>query len=207
MTISQIHSVQQYLEELQRLSVDLPFGERTELVASIQEHLADAEARGELSAALSRLGTPAEVARAAHADSLAAPSPKPVPWGAWSVLIALAGTIVGFTLLGATLSVTARFDEDADWNLHPALALLAVVAGALTGILVSVVIVGSRRWRPSQKVSLIALWVGVMLLALIGYEVAAAAAPGVGFAIAGLQILLGGLAVLAAVPLTLRTTR
>jgi hypothetical protein len=128
-------------------------------------------------------------------------------WVTWATTAVLAATIIGFTLLGALMSITARFDDDADWNLHPALVLMAVGLGAIVGILVSVVVIASRGWRVPERFALVGLWLGALVLAFLGSAIAAAAAPGVGFLIAGAQLLLGGLGVLAALALALRATR
>jgi hypothetical protein len=198
MSVSREDPVRSYLDRLGRLTADLPVGERAELVASIEEHLDEARSRGELPAALARIGAPEDVARAARGDSPSAPSSASGSWMIWAALVPLAATIAGFTLLGAVLSITARFDEDADWNVHPLLVLLATGGG---------VMVVHRGWRVPEKIALVGLWLGALVLAFAGSEIALALPAGAGFAIAAVQLLLGGIGVLTAVALALRAAR
>jgi hypothetical protein len=207
MSVSHDDPVRAYLERLGRLTADLPDGERAELLSSIEEHLAEAQSRGELPAALARIGAPEDVARAARGDSLSAPAAASGSWMIWAALVPLAATIAGFSLLGAVLSITARFDEDADWNVHPLLVLLAAAGGVIVGLLVTVVVVVHRGWRVPEKIALVGLWLGALALAFAGSEIALALPAGAGFAIAAVQLLLGGVGVLAAVALALRAAR
>jgi hypothetical protein len=207
MSVSREDPVRSYLDRLDRLTADLPLGERAELVASIEEHLDEARSRGELPAAFARIGAPEDVARAARGDSPSAPSSASGSWMMWAALVPLAATIAGFTLLGAVLSITARFDEDADWNVHPLLVLLATGGGVIVGLLVTVVVVVHRGWRVPEKIALVGLWLGALVLAFAGSEIALALPAGAGFAIAAVQLLLGGIGVLTAVALALRAAR
>jgi uncharacterized membrane protein len=208
MKASTTNPVQKYLKQLGRVTSDLPNEERAELLSNIAEHLADAESRNELPATLAALGTPEEVANEARMNSVSPASKgSSSTWATWAILTLLVGTIAGFTLLGAMLAVTARFDEDADWNLHPALVIFAVIAGTIAGLATSVAVIASHRWKAAEKVALVALWVASLLVAFFGSELALVTPAGTGFFIAGAIILLGALEALAAIALTLRAVQ
>ena len=125
-------------------------------------------------------------------------------WLVWVALGATVAAVIGWTGSGALLAVTARFDADADWNLHPALAMAGVLAATMAGVVATVVALSSRRLGLRAGLLLTLLWLGVAVLAGGGYSLSLAAPPGVGFVVAAGLVVTGVLAVVAAVAVATR---
>lgn len=190
-----------YLDQLARLTTDLPAAARDDLLAGIEEHMRESAARGELSESLVRLGPPEAVAASAR-DGDAAPSaaaasdaPRPARWMLWLGAAVIAATIGGFLALGALTAFTAHFDEDADWNVHPALVLFAALAGLMAGLFGSVLVIASRAWTVRERLVLIGAWIAAVVLAVVAEELTAAGPLGTGFVSAPLALLVGALGV------------
>jgi hypothetical protein len=85
--------------------------------------------------------------------------------------------------------------------------IFAVVAGTIAGLVTSVAVIASHRWKAAEKVALVVLWVASLLVAFFGSELALVTPAGTGFFIAGAIVLLGALEALAAIALTLRAAQ
>lgn len=208
MTTTQSEQARGYLRRLTELTRDLPREVRDDLLAGIEEHLNEAEARGEVSAAVVRLGSPDEVAASAMAEAgREMPARGDGEWLVWLSAIVLAGTVAGFACLGALAAFTAHFDDDADWNLSPALVFFAAVAGLLAGIFGTVVTWVSRWWAARDKVLLPILWLAALILAVAAVEIGGLLPVELSWLISGLLLLLGALGVVVVIDRAVRTIR
>ena len=197
-----------YLQKLAERTGRLPTESREQLLASIEERLNEAEARDEVAATIVRLGSPDEVAASAFAAVASVRSRRRGDeWVVWLSAIVVAATIVGFACLGALLAVTAHFDEDADWNVHPALVLFAAGAGLLAGAFGTIITWASRRWSTRDKTFLTGLWVAAMILAVAAEPIALWLPLEVAWVISGPMLLLGAVAAVVVIGRAVRTTR
>jgi uncharacterized membrane protein len=136
MTIDTIHPlVAEYLKRLRRAAAQLPPDRRTELVAEIEAHLADALDPGVTDAealrVLRRLGPPEAIVAAEEPGVAAAAAARRQPRGRkeWlaMVLLLFGGFIAGFGwLVGALLLWTSRA-----WTTREKLVGTLVVPGGL----------------------------------------------------------------------------
>lgn len=208
MTTTLSEQARGYLRRLTELTRDLPREARDDLLAGIEEHLSEAEARGEVAAAVVRLGSPDEVAASAMAEAgREVPARNDGEWLVWLSAIVLAGTVAGFACLGALVAFTEHFDDDADWNIHPALVFFAAVAGLLAGIFGTVVTWVSRSWATRDKVLLPILWLAALILAIAAVEIGALLPVELSWLISGLLLLLGALGVVVVIDRAVRTIR
>jgi len=125
-------------------------------------------------------------------------------WLVWVALGATVAAVIGWTGSGALLAVTARFDSDADWNLHPALAVAGVLAATMAGVVATVVALSSRRLGLRAGLLLTLVWLGTAGLAWGGYSLSLSAPMGVGFVVAAGLVVTGVLAMVAAVAVATR---
>lgn len=197
-----------YLQRLTELTRDLNGEVRDDLLAGIEEHLGEAEARGEVSATIVRLGSPDEVAASAMAEAGGElPARNDGEWLVWLSAIVVAGTVAGFAGLGALAAFTVHFDDNSDWSIHPALVFFAAVAGLLAGTFGTIITWASRGWATRDKVLLPVLWLAALVVAIAGVPIAAWLPVELGWLIAGLLLLLGALGVVVVIDRAVRTTR
>ncbi|MEV8375951.1 hypothetical protein AB0P21_24650 [Kribbella sp. NPDC056861] len=114
-------------------------------------------------------------------------------WTLWVGALAALFAIDGFLALGAAMSFTARFDEDADWNVHPALILFGIALSLLAGIFATILFWSTPSWPRRHKLWLSALWPLAAMAMILGSSISAALPPGAGFLVAGVFVLLGAL--------------
>ena len=191
---------QAYLDRLDALLGTHAPAMREEVLGGIREHLAEAAASGDpdaVQAALVRLGPPETVLAAALGDGEDAP---PIPRARagslvpiWAGVLMVGATVAGFLVLGALLSITARFDEDSDWSIHPFLVLAGAGACTILGCIATVLVWTTRDWRVPERIGLTAAWVVSLLAMIVASVVSAASDPGIGFVWAAGLALLGGL--------------
>ncbi len=191
---------QAYLDRLDALLGTHAPAMREEVLGGIREHLAEAAASGDpdaVQAALVRLGPPETVLAAALGDGEdGSPLPRAragslVP--IWAGVLMVGATVAGFLVLGALLSITARFDEDSDWSIHPFLVLAGAGACTILGCIATVLVWTTRDWRVPERIGLTTAWVVSLLAMIVASVVSAASDPGIGFVWAAGLALLGGL--------------
>ncbi|MBB6567642.1 hypothetical protein HPO96_05815 [Kribbella sandramycini] len=189
--------VRRYLEELSHLLSDVPADLRAEIVGGIREHLAQVESAGDDDAvrdALVRLGSPESVAAAARGDQ--PPVRRPSLADRWTTIAAGLAALCaadGLLALGVGMAVTARFDENADWNLHPAAVLLGTGLCFLAGLFATILVWPSRSWRRTHKLGVTAIWPVALVVAFAAGEVSLRLPVGAGFAVGAVVLLLGAL--------------
>ncbi|TDD61450.1 hypothetical protein E1263_06995 [Kribbella antibiotica] len=190
--------VRRYLDDLSRLLADVPANERSEIVGEIAEHLRQAESTGDADAvrdALVRLGSPEVVAAAARGEQVA-PVRRSLA-DRWTVVVAGLAALCatdGFLLLGVLMSITSHFDEDADWNIHPAAVLFSIGLGLLAGFFAVILVWVGKSWSRRHKIGITVIWPLAAAVMIAAGELSVALPIGVGFLVAGVVILVGALA-------------
>jgi len=115
----------------------------------------------------------------------------------WTVVVAGLASLCatdGFLLLGVLLAVTSHFDDDADWNIHPAAVLFGAGLSVLAGLFALILVWTSKSWSRSHKLGLTAIW-PLAALTMIGGEALSVGLPtGAGFLVAAAVLLLAALA-------------
>lgn len=189
-TLPSSAAAQAYLKRLTALTASLPSGERLDLLTGIEEHLADAEQRGVLQAALDSLGPPEQIALEAGAETAGTPK-----WMRRLAVASAVATVGGFMALGALLCFTAHFDDDSEYALHPMLILLAFGAGSMTGVFSTVLSFLVRDLTGQRRVLLTASWIASSALAIV-FGIAGGSVPvGVNLPLSALPLLMGAIGV------------